>query len=287
MRDDSSCNRWPLLDWDPLRRRSRQAQALMSCTKVVDHPDRRHPVLLYAHLARQCKATPRERVQTLAAGDVEALYGGRVDHAVALRVHLHLLDLHGRALYYVPLDDNSALLVAFDDLRNEDLGSRAVLGTAAPNAASGLAERLAHLAYVGIQAINTRQDGARAGTGADPLDQASDEGQVTVLAHLPGKTQPGTEHHCQRHPHDAPWFLDPDLVCLDFPRVPRHLDQMRVNRLVLHANPHPWIHHHPLIETERNSDSLERTLVRDQRDPKSHPLDWGGAVGSTLCRSWR
>jgi hypothetical protein len=131
---------------------------------------------------------------------------------------------------------------------------------------------LVHCAYVGTQAIGTKQDGAFEGTRVYPLDQASDQGQVAESTGLTGKPQAGADHQRQRHPDSVPLFLDPDLVGLHLPEVARLLDQVLLHRLILDPRLSQPTRHRPFVEPKGNDDCLQRTAVSHERDHERHGL---------------
>jgi hypothetical protein len=130
-----------------------------------------------------------------------------------------------RPLHNAALDlDYSPSLVAHNHLCDEEPFPGAQPWTPARACVHRVAEGLAQGPDIGTQPIGTKQDCASQGTCAHLFDQASDQGQVTVFTDLASEPQPGTDHHRQRHPHDATLFLDADLVGLHLPQIARRLD---------------------------------------------------------------
>jgi hypothetical protein len=169
MSGDSGCHRGRALDTRPTGCRRRPSHALMRRAEVIDGPKQIPALRQRAGLPRQRSAPAGQRGESLTKRRVEARDGGGGDHPVALGAvpsHLHPC---GRPLHDAALDrDHAPLLVPLDDLRDEDLGPRSELGTAALAAIDRLAERLAHGTYVGTPALGTTPDGVLEGTRRAP-----------------------------------------------------------------------------------------------------------------------
>jgi hypothetical protein len=96
-------------------------------------------------------------------------------------------------------------------------------------------------------------------------------------------------HQRQRHPDNAPVFLDTDLVRLHLPKVARLLDEVLLHSLALDASPGQPTGHRPLVETERDNDGLPWTPMGYQRDHQGHGLGRGpeAVQRRALCRAER
>jgi hypothetical protein len=120
--------------------------------------------------------------------------------------------------------DDAAVFIAFDHLCDQPLSPDTQRLAAAPTGGDLIAERLASGAHVGAQPIATDEKTSSQRTSAHTRHQASDQGQVTMGAHLAPKPQPRGDHDCHGHPDDSPLHLDPQFIGLNLPEPPRRLN---------------------------------------------------------------
>ena len=255
----------------PTGPRTGEAQARMIRTEVVDRTDQIHAMLQSRCTARQCSAASGQRRQSLTERRVQPLDVCRVDHPVALRAAPEGLDACGRTSNNPALHlDNPPLHIALDDLRDADIAPGAQAGTPQRTRMYRITERLTNGANIGAQPICTQQHRATQGTGTYPLDQTPNQHHVTLLTDFASEPQAGADHHRQSHPHDAPLFLDADLVGLHLPEGPRSLDHMFLDRLALYACPLQPGGYGPLIHAESDNDGLQGAPVRHQGHDPGH-----------------
>src|SRR5262245_38715746 len=249
------------------------AQTCVRRAKVIDRPDRIHPVMQRQWATYQCPASPRQHRQTLAERRVQPLAIGRVDHAVAVRATLERLDARWCASYNTAFDvDHTPLHIALDNLRNTDVFPGTQLRASMGACPHRITKRLADGPYIGAQAVDTDQERAGGCTAAYPLNEAPNQRHVAVGAQLASQPQPRADHPRQCHPDNAPLFFHTDLIRLDRSQVTRVLDQPLVDSLPLSARSRQPICHRPLIKAKGSRNGLWRTTMCEQGHDNHHDL---------------
>jgi hypothetical protein len=263
-------------DSPPADHRCSQAETRVRRTEVVDGADYVHPVLQGQGAARQCPASARQRRQALTECRVQSLDVRGVDHACPLRATLERLDACRRPGDDPTLDgDDAPLRIALHDLGDADMAPGTQPGASVRSCMLWITKRLPNRPDIGDAPVGTEQQRSVRRTSAHPLDEAMNQGEVAVCAHLARQPQTGADPHRQGHPHDTPLGLDADLVALHLPQVTGVLDQMLLHGLAVDASACPPTRHRPLVEAERDNDGLQRTAMCQQRDHQAHRLGRG------------
>ena len=206
----------------------------MGRAKIIDRPDQIHAVLQRQRAARQRSTSACQRDQTFTERRVEPLDVGRIDAPVALRAPSECLDACRRAIDNAAFGlDHPSLLVALDNLRDQDSAPRTQPGPAPRARVHGIAKGFPNSPDVGHQAIGTDQQRTMGRTAPHAFDQSSDQRHVTLLADFTAQPQARLDHHGQCHPHDAALFLHADLIGLYVPQVTWLLDQALLDGLPL------------------------------------------------------
>ena len=122
-------------------------------------------------------------------------------------------------------------------------------------------------------------------TAADPRAEPPHQRHVAVCADLAGPPQPGLDHQRQRHPDEAPVFLDADRLGLHLAQGSRLLHHLCLHGLSLAACPRPPCRHRPLVEAEDLDEGVSRTAMGQQRDHEAHRLGSGSQAVTRRCCS--
>src|SRR5262245_20381599 len=176
------------------RRRSPASivQTRMWGVKIIDCTDQIHSMMPRHWPARQRPTPPCRRRETRAERGIEPFDRGGVDDSVTLRTTPERLDARGCALYDASLHGHNApLLVAFHDLCDQDMPPWPQPGASLGIHPLRIANRLANGPEIGAQPIGTDQEGTMHRAPTHPLEETTNQRQVTVRAHRSGEPQTG------------------------------------------------------------------------------------------------
>ena len=254
---DPCCHRWRYL--------LGMSQTRMRRTKVIDRPNQEHPLVQSPGLTGQSPATTSQWRETFTESRMESLEVSGVDHPVTLRATSERLDTCGRAIDNAAFGfDDTPLLVALDDLGDQDVSPGPQPWTTAFAGRRRITEGLTNCPALGTQAIRTKQDRAVQSAGSHSFNKLPDERHVTVLVDFATEPQSGLDHQCHRHPHDGALFLDPNFIGLNVPQVTRLLDQRFVHGLTPTAGSRPAIGDGAFIEAKSRHHRLDRAAMGEQ-----------------------